>query len=105
MKKTILILSISFAFVACHQKKAQTDLNSYPDSSMNNNYPSNAYNNQPAATYPTTHYRTSTRPVYYHRTRYTSRSAYPARTTVIRRKRGWSRAAKGAVIGAGSGAV
>src|SRR6266478_3975398 len=101
MKKTILILSISFAFVACHQKKAQTDLNNYPDTSMYNNAPSNAYNNQPATTYPTTSYRTSTRPAYHHRIRYNSRSAYPARTTVVRRKRGWSRAAKGAVIGAG----
>jgi hypothetical protein len=104
MNKTILIVSIALAFVACKQKSAQTDLNNYSaDSLMYNNYPPNGYNSLPTAKYPTTH-RISTRPVYHSKASYVSRSSYPSHSTVVRKK-GWSRAAKGAVIGAGSGAV
>jgi hypothetical protein len=99
MKKTILILSVSYAFVfvACKQKSAQTDLNNYPDTAAYN-YPVNDYKTQPSTTYSGKYNARATKPVY-HKTRYTSSSSYAAHTTVTRKK-GWSRAGSGAVLGA-----
>jgi len=106
MKQILIIISATFLFAACKQKAAQTEMNNYPIDSLNYNTNPSAgtYNTHPTVGYPVT-YHSTTRPVYHHRTRYVSRSSYPARTTTVVRKRGWSRAAKGAAIGAGSGAV
>src|SRR5205814_10440863 len=101
MKRTILALSATFLFAACKQKAAQNELNNYPSDTAT--YNNSSVGSQGAMSYPTTYHSTPTRRVYHHRTKYVSRSSYPARTTVTRR-RGWSSAAKGAVIGAGSGA-
>ena len=102
MKKTITIVSAtllsgSLVFVSCKQKATQTNSSNMTDSSAYYNNPANAAGTrtQSVATYPTT-----TR--VHHR--YTSRSSSPAQSTTYRKK-GWSSAAKGTAIGAGSGAV
>jgi len=102
MKRIILALSTTFLFAACKQKAAQNELNKYPSDTATYSNPS--VGTQGVVGYPTTYHSTPTRRVYHHRTTYVSRSSYPARATVTRRK-GWSSAAKGTVIGAGSGAV
>ena len=102
MKKSITIisttlLSAAFVFVSCKQKAAQTNSYNMADSSAYYNNPANGpgINKQPVAAYPTT---TRT-----HRS-YASRSSYSVQSTTVRKK-GWSSAAKGTAIGAGSGAV
>jgi Glycine zipper len=102
MKRTILALSATFLFAACKQKSAQNQLNNYPPDTAT--YKNTSVGAQGAVGYPATYHNTPAHKVYHHRTTYVSRSSYPARTTVTRR-RGWSSAAKGTVIGAGSGAV
>jgi len=94
MKQTIIAISATLLFVACKQKAAQTNSNTYPtDTALyNNNNPANSYNAQGTARYPS-HHRT-----------YVSTSSNQSHTTVVRKK-GWSSAAKGTAIGAASGAV
>jgi hypothetical protein len=102
MKQSIIALSITLLLVTCKQKASQTDLNQSPSDTA---FYNNSLGTQGAVGYPTTYPTThTTARVYHHRTSYVSRSSYPAHTTVTRKK-GWSSAAKGAVIGAGSGAV
>ena len=85
---------------------SDTSMYNTPDTSAYHGNPTNTYTPVPGSTYSTNHYSTNRsrrRSVSYHRG-YSSRSSYAARNTVVRR-RGWSSAAKGTVIGAGSGAV
>jgi len=103
MKKSITIVSATLLsgalfFVSCKQKAAQTNSYNMVDSSAYYNNPANAsgVSKQPVAAYPTT---TRT-----HQRSYATRSSYQAQSTTTRKK-GWSSAAKGTAIGAGSGAV
>ena len=91
---------------------SDTSMYNKPDTSAYQNYPADYYNAagaHVATTYPNNHYntrnhyRTRKRSVSYHRS-YSGRSSYAARNATVRR-RGWSSAAKGTAIGAGSGAV
>ena len=114
MKKIItiglpIVVAVTLLVLLLNQRTAHSDLTNSSDTSMNNMADTAMYHNNPAAstnmtaTYPATQYNTARRPVSHHRT-YTSRSSYPAQSTTVKKK-GWSSAAKGTAIGAGSGAV
>src|SRR6185369_11821703 len=82
MKKIILSLVIGFAVVACKNNQAKVESATVDSAALNSNVVA-----QPAEVKKEVHYTS------------TETSSEPAK------KKGWSNAAKGAVIGGGTGAV
>ena len=100
----IILVAVFVVLLFTQKKRVAADFTNSADTSMYNNYTDSTYTSQPVATYPTTHNSSTKSAVSSHKS-YTSRSSYPAQSTTVKKKKGWSSAAKGTAIGAGSGAV
>ena len=120
MKNIVLIIAFAIAFTACSNKKTETrDIRLMSDSSAyNNDMYSDTSNDMEIVTTPASQSKTPKSVVPKAHTAANSNNSASSNTGTVSntskqtttaqtttRKKGWSSAAKGAVIGAGAGAI